>query len=287
MVLEQLYSAELLERKSFYAFILGIGYAVIGIGVSVLLFPEDPAIVAVAFTAILILPSLRALLRDAENIEAKEERTSLVGFFRDHKSVFFIYALLFLGIFLVFSFFSLVLPNLATNHIFENQLGVLYGNTGRAIGFDMNMFVGFIENNAIVLLLCMLTALFLGDGGIFLITWNASVWGTIFGNIAKCGAFAVGKNPYIYFALILITVFPHMMLEAFSYFSSAASGGIISRALMKEHFFSERFNQILKKALYLLAFALLVLVVAALVETYVLNNFETYRIIVQQCFGWG
>ena len=56
MVLEHLFPEDWLEHKGRYAFILGVVYSVIGIIIATILFPGDPALVAVAFTSLLLLP---------------------------------------------------------------------------------------------------------------------------------------------------------------------------------------------------------------------------------------
>ena len=282
MVLEQLYPLKLIEKNPFFAFLLGAGYAVIGIGASVILFPEDPAIVAVAFIALMAYPTLTKLLKQEEEVESKNNEFNLLVFFRDHKDMFKIYTLLFLGILLVFSFFAIMLPTLATNHIFENQINVVYGKAAGKATFSAPLFKNIFYNNLSVLILCFVAAFIFGDGAIFLITWNASVWGTIFGNLAKTAALNVAKSPWYYFLIVIAVVFPHMMMEAFSYFCSATSGGVISKGLLREKTLSKRFNHVIKNTLILFIFALLVLLVAVTVETWVLGNVTVYRTIIRQ-----
>jgi uncharacterized membrane protein SpoIIM required for sporulation len=285
MVLERLYPLRLMERNLIFALILGFSYAVIGIGVSVILFPEDPAIVSLAFISLMFYPSINILLKQEEEIEATKDTFNLKDFFSEHKNVFGVYILFFLGVLLAFSFFSIILPSLATNHIFENQISILSGSgSARSVRFNMALFIDIFQNNLSVLLLCFIAALIFGDGSIFLIIWNASVWGTIFGNLAKTAAFNVAKNPFIYFWIILVIVFPHMILEAFSYVCSATAGGVISKGLIGERFFSERFRFIIKNIILLLIFALLVLVIAVAIETFVLMNVSLYRTIIEQSF---
>jgi len=282
MVLEQLYPLKLIERDPIYAFLLGMGYTVIGIGAAVILFPEDPAIVAVAFISLMVYPTISKLIKQEEKLESKNDEFKLGVFFRDHKDMFKVYAFLFLGILLVFSFFAIMLPTLATNHIFENQIGVLYGrSTGQAI-FSVPVFKDIFMNNLSVLVLCFVAAFLFGDAAIFLVTWNASVWGTIFGNLAKTAALNVSVNPFYYFLIVIVVVFPHMMLEAFSYICSATSGGVISKGLIREKMFSSKFYRIIKNTLILFVFALLVLFVAVIIETYVLGNVTVYQTIRMQ-----
>ncbi|MBI2128755.1 stage II sporulation protein M [Candidatus Woesearchaeota archaeon] len=283
-MLEELYSLDFIERHSIIAFVMGLAYSVIGIGAALILFPEDPAIVAVAFTSIMMLPTLRKLLKREEENESKKEGFSLFGFFFEHKALFKVYTFLFLGILLSFSIFALILPSLATNHIFRNQIGVLYGATAGGAIFSSGLFKDIFFNNLGVLILCFIAAFIFGDGAIFLLTWNASVWGTIFGNLAKTAALNAGQNPFIYFIVVFVVVFPHMILEAFSYFCSASAGGIISKAIVKESFFSEKFLRIIKNTLILFVFAVIVLVIAVSIETYVLGNVEVYKIIIQRSF---
>ena len=282
-MLEQLYPLKLIEKHKGFAFLLGLAYSIIAIGAAVLLFPEDPAIVAVAFIAIMFLPTLSQLIKQEENIESKKKEFSLFVFLKDHKDIFLIYTLFFLGTLLAFSFFSLTLPTLATNNIFENQINVLYGSTS-GMAFDTGLFKSILTNNIMVLILCFITAFMFGDGAIFLIVWNASVWGTIFGVFAKNFALAFAKNPFISFLIVLAIVFVHMMLEAFAYISSASAGGVISKGILREKFFSKKFRYVISNTIVTLIFAISILVIAVLVESYIIGNVSFYQEIVRHSF---
>lgn len=282
-MLEQLYPVKLIEKRAIFAFILGITYSIIGIGLSVLLFPEDPAIVAVALISFMFYPTLKKLLKSEEVEETKNTKFSLIDFFNDHKYIFKIYILFFLGSLLGFAFFSINLPSLAANHLFTNQVDVLYRVTGHA--FSMDRFGSILSNNISVLAVIFVTAFLIGDGGIFLLIWNASVWGTIFGLFAKNYALSAAKNPFYAFLLVLGIVITHTLLEAFAYISSATAGGVISRGIVTEKFMSERFYRVLKGTIITLLFAIIVLVIAVAVETYVLGNVGIYQEIVRHSFS--
>ncbi len=279
-MLEQIYPIKLIERNPIYAIILGIAYSIIGIGLAVILFPEDPAIVAVALISIMFYPTINKLMKQEEAIETESREFNIITFLHDHKYVFMIYILIFCGMLLTFSYFALFLPKLATNHIFENQVNVLYG---RAV-FQESLFFSILSNNLIVLLVIFVTAFVIGDGGIFLVTWNASVWGTIFGNLAKTAAVNVNQSPLVYFLIVIGIVSPHMLLEAFSYVASATTGGVVSKAIIKEKLLSLRFNHIVINTIISLVFALVILLIAVTVETYVLGNVDVYQRIIRESF---
>src|SRR3989338_4354913 len=266
MVLEQLYSAEWIEQRSRYAFIMGFAYSIIGMASALFLFPEDPALVAVAFTSLLIVPSLNKLFSIEENKEAREQTFNLIGLFKDHIDLFNVYFFLFMGILVTFALFAVILPSVATSRLFEQQLAIV-GLAGKAYA-SYDTFLSILSNNFRVLVFCFLASFIYGAGSIFIITWNASVWGAVFGAVAKHSA-DVSGNPVIYLFVTLGAVFPHMFTEASSYFLAAISGGVISKATLREKFGSPEFTRILQDALILFGLSLVVLVIAAYIEVYV------------------
>ena len=256
--------------------------------ISSILFPGDPALVAVAFTSLLLLPELYKIFSIEERMERMEQRVGLKALWRDDIGVVRIYVFLFLGILLVYSVGTMLMPEMQANSLFREQLEIRFGQgfAGQAMGgiFSSSLFWDLLSNNFLVLLACFIMALLTGDGAIFLIVWNASVWGTIFGITAKGAGIFAGKHPFIFFGLIMMVVFPHMMIEALSYFLAAISGSVISKDVILERFASERFFEVFGFNLYLLLFALIFLVLGALVETFVLQNVGIYQEIIRMSF---
>lgn len=285
MVLEHIFPEDWLEHKGRYAFLLGVVYSGIGILLSTILFPGDPALVAVAFTALLLLPELYKIFSIEERQEAVEQKVSLSALWRDDIDLIRVYVFLFLGILLVYSVGTMLLPTFQTNNMFREQLEIRFGQgfagSATGISFSSSLFMDLLSNNFLVMVACFILALLTGDGAIFLIAWNASVWGTIFGLTAKGASAFSGTHPFYFFALIMLVVFPHMILEAICYFLAAISGSVISKDVIMEEFASERFFSVFGFNLYLIWFALVFLLLGALVETFVLQNVDVYREIIQ------
>ncbi|HLC97438.1 MAG TPA: stage II sporulation protein M [Candidatus Nanoarchaeia archaeon] len=287
MVLEHVFPEDWLKSKGRYAFILGVIYSVIGILIASVLFPGDPALVAVAFTSLLLLPELYKIFDIQLRRQRIEQQTYLRSLWRDDVEVVRIYVFLFLGILLVYSLGTILLPSLQTNTLFREQLEIRFGQgfAGSAVAtFSSDLFFSLLSNNFMVLVACFVLALLTGDGAILLITWNASVWGTIFGLTAKNAALFAGQSPFFFFAMIMLIVFPHMIIEGLSYFLAAISGSIISKDVLLEEFASSRFFEVFTFNLYLFLFALFFLLMGALVETFVLDNIEIYQKIIQMSF---
>ena len=273
MVFEQLYSAKWIEQKTRYAFLMGISYSVLGIIAAMLIFPQNPGIAAIAFTSLLILPSLTKLISIEENESAREHKFDIRGLFWEHWDIIKVYIFLFIGILISFAFFSIVWPQLATSSIFAQQANIFSstatGQAAHGIQTAGNFFWNLVQNNMLVLIICLALSLFYGTGAIFILTWNASVWGVVFGLMAKNSASVAGSNPFGVFLITFIAVFPHLILEALSYILAAVSGGVVSKAVIREKIFSSRFNQIIQDGLMLFVLSIVVVFVAAYVEVFV------------------
>lgn len=285
MVLEHIFPEDWLENKGRYAFILGVGYSFVGILISMILFPGDPALVAVAFTSLLILPELYKIFSIEERQERLEQKIKISTLWRDDINVLRVYIFIFLGILLVYSLATILLPSLQANNLFREQLEIRFGQgfSGQAVAgnFSPDLFFSLLSNNFIVLIACFILALLSGDGAIFLITWNASVWGTIFGLTAKSASIFSGKNSLLLFIIIMLIVFPHMIIEAISYLLASISGSVISKDVILEEFSSQRFFEVFGINLYLLLFALVAVVLGAAIEAWVLGNVGLYQEIIR------
>ncbi|MBW3014699.1 stage II sporulation protein M [Candidatus Woesearchaeota archaeon] len=286
MVLEQLYPVDFLKENPKYAFILSLALTVFGVFFAMVVFPNDPALVIVAMASTLLIPSLYQFTVFEEELhgkvaEAIDYKDYIMEWINSNKKLFMVYMYMFFGAFFVFAFFSMFLPRLAANQLFRQQLAVLTGGAS----FQLSLFWSLLTHNFQVLMLCFIVSLIAGNGSIYLIIWNASVWGTIFGNLAKTTAMNLSGSTAILFLLIMLSVFPHVFLEMASYVIAVMSGTVLSNAIAREKLASARFGKILVLNMIVLATALLVLVIAVAVETYVLNNFTTYQTIIQLSFG--
>ena len=279
MVFEKLYSAEFLHAHPWYGFLLGVGYTVLGLFIALMIWPNDPAVIAVGIISLFLIPSLSELTDSAEITSRKVPKFK--SFLQETMPHAKVYVAMFFGIFFTFAFFSIMLPKLAAGHLFKIQLDII---AGKAATFSFPLWWDLFSWNMQVLGLCFLLSLIAGNGAIIFIAWNASVWGTVFGNLAKTAAIQSTANPFILFVLVIISVFPHTFLEGLSYMLSALSGTTLSDGMVKEKLTSKNMGTIFKYNLILLLIAIGVLAVGMLVETYVLGNFEVYRTIINLAF---
>jgi uncharacterized membrane protein SpoIIM required for sporulation len=288
MVLERIVPEAWLERKFFYAFFLGAFYGLLGIALARLLFASDPAIPAIAFTSLFLLPELYTIFKIEEAQQEQQRSPGLRAAWRDNGDFFRVYLCLFLGILVVSMLAAMILPSLTVNALFHDQLAMRsdsFTASGNAIGSGLaagaGLFKALLTNNAIVLGAVFFVALLAGDGAIFLITWNASLWGAVFGVTARNAAYVTQGEPFLYFMQIVATVTPHVLLEASAYILAAMAGGLLSRAAVKSGWGSAMFKRVLAENGIIIVLALVTLVLGAFVESVVLQTSTNYERIVQ------
>lgn len=268
MVFEQIFKLQWIERKE-HAFFLGFVYSIIGLVSAKLIFPSNVGLMSIAFTSILLIPSLNLLLRMEENVEIRENKLSLKQLFKDHKDIFKVYTFMFLGIFLAYSLTSLLFPELTIQKLFGAQLRSA-GISGFAVG--QSQLFRLIMNNLLVFIVCFILSLIYGAGAVLFLTWNASVWGIVFSFFVKQSTSIGGINPFIEFWISLFPFLPHMVTEAIAYISAAIVGGVVSKAVLREKLFSKKFHHIITDALIFLVIGLVLVIIAGFIEVKIYGN---------------
>ncbi|MCB9358723.1 stage II sporulation protein M [Candidatus Woesearchaeota archaeon] len=264
MVLEQIVKVRWIERKE-HSFFLGLIYTFVGILSAYLILPSYAGIMSIAFTSILLIPSLNQLLMIEENVEIREKKLSIRQLFKDHKDIIKVYISLFLGIFVAFFLMALIFSNDFSSHIFEAQL-TLTGIIGKATSTDF--FNRIVLNNLLVFIVCFILSLFYGAGSILFLTVNASAWGVYFGYVVKQTLVAASGNKIMAFAAFILPVLPHTITEALSYVCAAIVGGVVSKAVLREQLFSKKFHHIITDALIFLALGITLVIIAGALETF-------------------
>ena len=234
MVLEKLFPDNWVEKKLRYSFLIAVVYSSICIFGSVLLFGKNSGLISVFLTALLILPLLENLLVKEEKKEEKEKKFSFKHLFRDNQEAAITYLFLFLGIFFTYAMSVFVFKWLGVNILesFKGQLLLDFGKGGAT--FIFKDFWTIFANNWWVLLTVFLIALFIKDGAIFFIAWNASSWGVILSYKALTSALYTGGSSLKFFLIVLVLSFPFLILEAFAYILAAISGNIISKDVVRK-----------------------------------------------------
>ncbi len=285
-MLEMLINPKKAERRPWELLFVGMFYASISLLLVNWIFAKDAVlsqyagVLVVTFTVMFSMPFVYYVLR-------LEERkiTPLSGTYsllQEHKKALYAFLWLFLGFVLAFSFWYIVLDS--TNS-FKAQIETYclvnrpsnfqscaqqYGvkpvtslSTGHTTGKER--FLIIFTNNIYVLIFTLVFSLIFGAGVIFVLAWNASVIAAAVGIFSqyKLSGLPVGLFRYLI----------HGIPEIASYFMVALAGGIISVAVIKHETGTEKFWEVLQDSLNLIILAVVVLLIAALMEVYITPAF--------------
>jgi uncharacterized membrane protein SpoIIM required for sporulation len=269
MVVESLLSVANAMRKPWLMLIWGFACANIGIGLASWVFREYAALVLVFLTAFALMPLFIQIILEQEmlGLTLQSERAAL----KQHARAVFGFILCFVGMSVGFALWYMGVPELFS--VQAKTIATLSSSvTARAV--SPGLFTVILINNLKVLLFCILFAFVYGAGGIFILTWNASVIGTALGSYAQRGVEAVGGSGMLVAyasagGMSIVRYFTHGIPEVAGYFVGGLAGGLLSAALVRRHFNREAMDKVMLDASDLIIAAILILVLASAVETFI------------------
>lgn len=274
MVLESLFNPFMVKKKPWEMFLAGFAFSVIGLLLSYFVFRDSAGLLMVFLIVIATLPMLYTTIKNEEELDLKIN--SELRLLKEHTKVLAFLMFWFLGITVALSLAYILLPAEMTTTIFSFQHQAI-GKVNASIQGNVvksDLFVRVFLNNLKVIFFCIIFSFLYGAGGIFILSWNASVVAAAIGNLFKTEiasiASAVGFSSIsAYFGVATFSFFRYMthgLLEMFAYFTAGLAGGIISIALIKHNLENDK---VLVDALDLILISLGILLVAGLVEVYI------------------
>ncbi len=173
---------------------------------------------------------------------------------------------IFLGVFAAYSLFCALLPDPVAGDLFSAQLGIY--NARSITDVEFSDFTGLLGNNLKVLLIFFLFGIIYETGGLlFILAWNASVWGSILTYTIKhtpCG-------PYSFIAIALgisSCVLPHLLVEATGYVLCGMARLFLGRGWRKYGPGSNRFARVFYAVTVLLVTAVAAIAAGAILEAF-------------------
>ena len=258
MVLERLISLKDALSHPWWMFVIGGAVSIICLFISFLLFPQSIGLFTSFLITLAMTPFMLKLVTYEEATTEKEIENHInKNFFQRHSHILSIYTAFFAGAILFLSIAFLTLPESTVQKLFEDQIKEI--NLIRGSVLFTSTLGKIVFNNIGVLLLSVILSFLFGAGAIFILAWNASILATAIGLTAK----SIGGIHSL--PLAVLVYFPHGSLEILAYFIGAISGGMISAAFIKKN--SKLFWSVTKDSLMLVELAIVILVIAGVIET--------------------
>ncbi|MBW2974617.1 stage II sporulation protein M [Candidatus Woesearchaeota archaeon] len=272
MVVESLIKPFKAERKPWEMFFIGMFYSSIAILLSLWIFRPHASLVMVFLTVTASVPIMYGTIKleEKKDLEISSERALI----KEHGRALSFFIFLFLGITISFTLWYVFLPANVTNTLFSIQTKTITDINTQITGHSVNQFALFSKiffNNIKVLILCLVFAFVYGFGAIFILAWNASVIGAAIGNFIRSNVSGVAHFT-VYFKIASLGILRYMVHgipEILAYFIGGLAAGIVSIAIIKHDFRSKKFQNVLLDSTDLLLLSIVILLVAALLESFV------------------
>src|SRR3989344_3885324 len=279
-MLEMLINPRKAERRPWELFFVGLFYATISILFVEGVFVRDPVlskysgVLLVTFTVMFSMPFVYYTIKLEEG--KITPRRGTIALLREHKKAIVVFLWLFLGFVVAYAIGYMVF---SSEHSFTAQIETYcvinrptnvedcvaqYGFnkisavTGSTTSTERLYLI--FTNNIYVLIFTLVFSLVFGAGVIFILAWNASVIA------AAIGIFTKSSTSCLHAGLIRYLI--HGIPEIGSYFIVAIAGGMVSVAVIRHEAGTPKFWEVLQDSLNLIVIALIVLLLAAIMEVF-------------------
>lgn len=281
-MLESIMNPKKSERGPWKMFFVGLIYASLSLLLVHWFFSKDASLssasgmIVVLFCIMFSLPYMYFIIKKEEREDEQVE--GLLSVWRVHKDAIYSLMWLFLGFIIAFSFWYIVLQDAnllnfqiqtycqinnpgsiescVSQYSFESLNSV---GTGAAV--NANRFFSILENNVYVMIFTLVFSVIFGAGAIFILVWNASVISAAIGIFTR---YQIRDLP-LGLARYMIHGFP----EIAAYFITALAGGIFGVGILRHGFKDRRTLRVIENAVILLFIAIIVLVLAGIIEVYI------------------
>ena len=262
MVLESLFPIKKVVRNPVEMFIFSMIVTFSSIYLADLIFPgSSTGKIVTLFITVAMTPMIYGIFKEDEEVDRECAENKLHKNFLDrHDETIWSFTFLFIGVFLAIFLISILSPEEYVTQMFGDQLLEIERVTSISGSFNVaDILSVIITNNLRVMALSFALSFLIGSGAIVILAWNASILGLYLASFLRQGLLEE-------FVAKTVGIIPHAPIEIGAYFLAGIAGGIISVGLIREKVFSKEFFLVFKDSLLLLAWAIVAVIIGALIE---------------------
>lgn len=255
MILKFLDPEEIKKRPSNAIFIAAFMIA-IGFISAFFIFPAEFNISIISFSSLFLLPFVVRIL-ETEKVK-KATKIDIKNIFQRHHSMIHFFIFIFIGMAIEYTLlFGLVPPSIG-NVAFEQQISLVLRSPAGYFG-SPQIFWEIVTNNLRLVFICMLLSIIYGVGAVFILNYNSSIVGMIYGSSIRTFIYGVSypifPNPLWYL--------PHIILEVMAYLFAAIAGAMMYKALKHGE---KSYNVFMRDSMLFLILSIVLVFVAGYVE---------------------
>lgn len=270
MVLESIADAIKADKSPYLMILVGFVYSSIALFLALWVFRNQADLVMVFFTVMASMPFFYLTIKQEGMYSSKTKSDNML--IKQHMRAIFALLFLFIGFTLSFTLWYVVLPASTVQSAFTIQAQTILNINSNITGQLANpaaTLVKIVLNNIKVLTFCILFSFVYGLGAVFILTWNASIIATAIGSFIKSRITENASGLAVLIPHAIFRYFLHGIPEILAYIVGGLAGGIISVAIVNYSLRSKAFEKSLYDASRLLAIALMMLIIAGIIEVFI------------------
>ncbi|MBU0530762.1 MAG: stage II sporulation protein M [Nanoarchaeota archaeon] len=219
------------------------------------IFPGVFSISVISFSSLFLLPFVMRML-ETEKISKRKFRFSYI--FSRHKKMIIFFIFIFIGMSIEYTLlYGLVPPNIG-NVAFEQQLGLFLKSPAEYVS-GTEIFWGIVSNNMRLVFICMLLSIIYGVGAVFILNYNASIVGIIYGSGIRSfiwgATYPVLPHPILYL--------PHIIVEILAYLFASLAGAMLYKSIKLGE---KSYSVFMRDSLIFLGLSIILIFVAGYIE---------------------
>lgn len=257
--------------RAWLLFLEGAGAALLGSLGALFLFPDQSGVVSIFLCAIVSLDSIQRQLDWNKQLIVDEGRRAaeVNGIVTGRVLA------LFAGQVAGYSGLVLFLQVATIQTAFAYQLGDFADMQYPAMVFPAITSV-LVHNLGVLSLFFVLSLLFSHGGALLAVAWNASVWGVVFGWLARSWSADGGPSLIEAYVRVILGVLPHMALEASGYVFAGFAGVFLGKGLARYELSSGNWESLFRTVTIMLVIAALLVGAGAVWEGLFARSMVTF-----------
>ena len=212
-----------------FGFAIGGFFILLGFIVAFFIFSSSFSMAVLAFGSLFILPFLVLILHSYSKERPREQATtqnftakSFTSIIKKHEKLMTFYLMLFFGMAIIFAILFAMMPVEISQPAFSQQLS-LFGISPQG-NFSLP-YAEILMNNLVLVFVAFALSIFYGAGSIFVLSYNASIAGVMYGAPLKVMIWGTANVAPFY--ANLLSYIPHTVVEIVAYLIAAVAGGIL------------------------------------------------------------
>lgn len=215
------------DRHPYYSFIVAMFFVIVSFLFAMFIFPAEFSMSMLAFATLLMVPYTLKILKK-EKPSGKAKASDAFKSFSRHNRLILLFIFLFFGMAIEYMIIFAISPPHVVNMAFSEQM-ITLTDTPSKYFLNIDFLYKILINNIRLVFISYILSLFYGIGALYILNYNASIVGIVYGNTIRPLIWGGGLTSLAFAKLFLFL--PHLITEVIAYLLAAVAGILLMKSL--------------------------------------------------------